>query len=309
MAIPPEMLRLPDGYGSTGDPVESNPFNASDPRHAVWNDATRAAEEQVSRLDAHLLQEVPTTIAELNQWRVELFVGRFDAWSKRSVHVVWSDAMVRHFDQWLVSYANASLGSLATSAIGSDLDRETAIVSIRTQLASRVKYWQAEARRYRADQESRVTSIKTEDEREGYHGGTQASVQFGSPVLPVDRNGHSEVTPAKFMSGAPCKTGPATVLPHDSAAFDIAAQDLSSSDGRRAAMSAFLASCNQTTQDHIEQHHIWKSMKHTTPRSFQYWLAMKPVAKQTKACDQNIRRILSMSAADFVGSLRDRRLI
>jgi hypothetical protein len=93
------------------------------------------------------------------------------------------------------------------------------------------------------------------------------------------------------------------------APFDYNAQDFLSKDGRRAAVIDFLDWCNRATATHVEQRHIWKAMRHRSPRSLQYWLAMSGRPKETKACDDNVRRILMMKPADFVTLLRERRLV
>ena len=45
-------------------------------------------------------------------------------------------------------------------------------------------------------------------------------------------------------------------------------------------------------------------MKYKGPRQLEYWLKVDP--KETRACDTNVRRILSMSAPDFVELLKAR---
>ncbi len=52
MEVPPQLLRLPEGLAETGDPEPENPFKAGDPRHEVWAEKTREAEEAVARARA-----------------------------------------------------------------------------------------------------------------------------------------------------------------------------------------------------------------------------------------------------------------
>lgn len=87
-------------------------------------------------------------------------------------------------------------------------------------------------------------------------------------------------------------------------AFDIAAQDLETKEGRREAVDAFLAYANRSQRHTVKQHHIWKAMGYTTARPFQYWLEMKGPPKETVACDQNARRVLAMATSYFLDLLR-----
>ena len=91
--------------------------------------------------------------------------------------------------------------------------------------------------------------------------------------------------------------------------FDLAAQDLETNEGRKAAVEAFLSACNRVSQQRILKKHISQAMGHGTVRSFQYWLEMKGPPKETLACDQNVRRVLAMSIPDFLALLRRKRHI
>ena len=91
--------------------------------------------------------------------------------------------------------------------------------------------------------------------------------------------------------------------------FDLAAQDLETNEGRKAAVEAFLSACNRVSQQRILKKHISQAMGHGTVRSFQYWLEMKGPPKETLACDQNVRRVLAMSIPDFLALLRCKRYI
>ena len=102
---------------------------------------------------------------------------------------------------------------------------------------------------------------------------------------------------------------PAHGPPDDPVPFDLAAQDLQISGGRKKAVEAFLADCNRTSQERILKKHIWQAMGYKNPRPFQYWLAMKGPPKETPTCAQNARHILGMSVTDFLDLLRRKRLI
>jgi hypothetical protein len=156
--------RLPDAYSRTGDPVDGNPFAVQDPRHKVWSEATREAEEEVARTKAAALLASTCVDPSREGARLLLFAAVethgaiFDAWAKRGITVLWSDDEMHSYDQWLVAYANAMINAVeeshAAHAIASSMvPVEGLLVRLRNLLGGRVHHWKAEARRYRADQE------------------------------------------------------------------------------------------------------------------------------------------------------------
>ena len=85
----PKSFRLPESVIGTGDPQGSNPFPPSDPRHNVWTELTRDAEEEVCRIDAQVLER-PKSFDELlaidaHDWLLNSRVAKFDVWAKRKV--------------------------------------------------------------------------------------------------------------------------------------------------------------------------------------------------------------------------------
>ena len=141
-------FNLPTGLPPTGDPIERNPFPASDPRHRVWYDATLSAEEAVSRLSSAVVKTRDSGLDSSAAWMIGLFVRSFDIWATRSIQVVWSDDEVRSYDQWLFKYANAWLDNCRKTGHFSD---ET-LLEFRSQLVERVQWWKVEARTYLAKQ-------------------------------------------------------------------------------------------------------------------------------------------------------------
>ena len=115
---------------------------------------------------------------------------------------------------------------------------------------------------------------------------------------------------AREESGVPAPISPhAAVTSEDATPFAFAEYDLETSVGRRAAVKTFLVSCNHSTPKDIKQRHIWKAIGYQAARQFQYWLAAEPRPKGTKACDENVRRILRTHPADFVELLKRQNLL
>jgi hypothetical protein len=81
--------------------------------------------------------------------------------------------------------------------------------------------------------------------------------------------------------------------------FDLSAADLTTKEGRQAALRAFLTACNEEAGERLGLSHIWHAMRHSGPRQLQYWTVGQPRSKVTKATDQNVRRILGMTPTDF----------
>ena len=179
MPDPPESFRLPEGFASSGDPIEKNPFPLDDSRHRVWRDATRAAEQEVARIDVDFFaclervereknaaEEAGGTIAQdsllLAAWardkacHVSMFLAKFDAWAKRGTHVIWSDQQVERNDRWLESFANGWIDRVSDRYASNLPPREASelLLVLRNALAARVQFWRAEARGYRSEQET-----------------------------------------------------------------------------------------------------------------------------------------------------------
>jgi hypothetical protein len=57
----------------------------------------------------------------------------------------------------------------------------------------------------------------------------------------------------------------------------------------------------------VNRRHVWLAVGHTAARQFQFWQASDP--KATAQDDQNFRRILAMSPADFEALLKKKGII
>jgi len=157
------------------------------------------------------------------------------------------------------------------------------------------------------------------EERPDHEGGTRAVPMRALPdaaVLVVRTGALDEVvraTPAGTLERAPTLESVArpqqgSVEDADpSAAFDLDDQDLSTTEGRIQAVNRFLECCNEESElsPEILRTHIWTEAGYGNARSFQHWQAMDP-ARSTRACDENMRRVLSTSPADFVAQVRTR---
>lgn len=178
MPDPLESFRLPHGYASSGDPIEKNPFPLDEPRHRVWRDATRTAEQEEARINVDFVaclervkceqnaaEEAGGTIQDsllLAAWArakacyLSMFLAKFDAWAKRGTHVIWSDQEVERNDRWLEFYANVWIDQVSNSYASNLPPREASelLLALRNALAARVHFWRAEARRYRSEQET-----------------------------------------------------------------------------------------------------------------------------------------------------------
>jgi len=166
--VPNDPFQLPDGFSSSGDPVEGNPFPPENPRHAVWDEATRAAELEICELKARSLGRLTTFEAFVEapvspyEWLVAPMLGKFDIWARRGVHVIWSDPELAGFDKWLVSAANAFLVETEKFLERTPLPFPTEMLRLRARnaFAERVQYWKLESRRFRELQ--RAAAAKAE---------------------------------------------------------------------------------------------------------------------------------------------------
>ncbi len=165
MTDPPD-VRLPESFAESGDPQDSNPFPAGDPRYDVWEEATREAEEEVCRINEDALGgrksfgDWVLNPVHPHDGLLEVPVAKFDVWARRYIKVVWTDAQVASYDQWLLNYANAWLDVLARRLDESPppFSVEEALIEARNRLGNRVQFWKGEGRRYRAEQQAHAAA-------------------------------------------------------------------------------------------------------------------------------------------------------
>jgi hypothetical protein len=127
------------------DPVEAgNPFPQDDPRHQLWDAATRNARETLVRIDLEL-DEAEKAGPHPDRYRdrmIALAVSRFDVWARRTQSVVRSAAALDDYQAWLTTYVTQWLAYVADTCPTVDVGDE-----LRQQLSSRAQHWVAEARR------------------------------------------------------------------------------------------------------------------------------------------------------------------
>ena len=142
------------------DPVDDNPFLPSDPRHEVWQKATRRAEEEFHRLSEGLLDLRWETSAGFQAMIVGAVSAQFDIWANRSLHVIRDDDSVKAFGKWLVTYANSYIEKYVKRwTCPPDVQREDLLTELRTALMGRVEHWQAEARDHVSGIEGALSKI------------------------------------------------------------------------------------------------------------------------------------------------------
>ncbi len=151
-----DLLRLPEGLRSSGDPVVGNPYGVQDPRHTVWTDATARAAQELHAFNAasvgylnELYSNNPDDARRvlLAHWK-HILIGKFDIWAKRGVHVVWCEADERQFVEWLERYANVWLKEVKQFFPLELGNIDWLLGGLRMCLIARIEYWKSEAQRY-----------------------------------------------------------------------------------------------------------------------------------------------------------------
>ena len=151
-----DLLRIPEGLRSSGDPVVGNPFRDVDSRHTVWANATRRAEQELRAFNAagfgRLNEVQPRTPEEAHRviaaHQKQIVTGKFDIWAKRGVQVVWSEYDEQAFVKWLEQYANAWLNEMRQFFPAELGNIDWLLEELRTRLIARIEYWKSEALRY-----------------------------------------------------------------------------------------------------------------------------------------------------------------
>jgi hypothetical protein len=154
------LLNFPDGWTTSVDPVEGNPFRSDDKRRRVWADATRYAEEELCQFRSDYLKlhssaynkhrsaaEAEKAVADRT---CVLAVGKFDIWARRGSKVVWTDSGVLDFDKWLDHYAEACLKEIR-GWFPTSIPVDWVLREVRPKLARQCQWWKAEAHRYLAE--------------------------------------------------------------------------------------------------------------------------------------------------------------
>jgi hypothetical protein len=163
LPVDPHLLRMPEGLTTSGDPQDGgNPYPDGTPYHALWRQATRIAEEAVARLKAEWMHEMralpsPQSLDDLTRQSAQLSaqhrdvrLREFEIWGARAAQVVLTDVDLRHFDDWIVGYAESSLEFHASGMHQYGLSPHVIsneVAAFRQGLAGVVFHLKAEARR------------------------------------------------------------------------------------------------------------------------------------------------------------------
>jgi hypothetical protein len=255
MTITPEDLCRIPGSGESVDPCGNNPFPPDDARHQVWADATRLAEEELSRLKVELLSRRCGSPTQMMDFIIAANKGRFHIWAKRGVHVVWGDFNIPPYDTWLLRYAEATLKT-ASEHCPAYISREGLLTELRLQLMREVEYCKAEARRHVSQQPPEMS-------------------QGDQPKLGPE--GASDAPPATERKGND------TVMDNGGA---------NSGTDRRKAVDAYIEEVFSRTRKRITRTDIWKAAKYRSRTEFERWERNDP-DRPNRAAHAAFTRILT----------------
>ena len=87
------------------------------------------------------------------------------------------------------------------------------------------------------------------------------------------------------------------------AVFDMARHDLETADGRHRAIDDYLRACTASAGKTIRRTHIWRSLGHDSPRTFQYWQNLTE-GRQSRKCNTAVLQVLQTPPATFIEQLR-----
>ena len=289
--------------------LERCPYPDGHPRRDLWLMAGGFLSESVYRGQADLLDKLPdASNDEIKAILVKASVLQFDAGFSIVVKTVhdyataskFIDAMAQRRDQDLTRFRKR----LEQEPIPAWVRNAGLHERLRLRLNQRVAHWTAEAfaaiRRKQAssgdspapDHPSGAST--TGNDLEGLIAETRQRIEH--------RNQHLTATPTAD------RIEQTDSAPRDIGGFELTAYGLSTAEGRRRAIADYLKACTQHADQPVYQKHIWQSIQHTDPRTFQYWLA-NDLDKQSAACDEAVRRVLQRAPETFVEQLRARHLL
>lgn len=128
------------------DPVEGgNPFPASDPRRARWDEATACARAALQRYDDELAAYAPIIHDPeiyAHRW-LNLATMRFDTWARRGLAAVNDNQTRLQYASWLQTYVENWFQYVADTCPHVACDVRTELAS---RLRARAEHWIDEAR-------------------------------------------------------------------------------------------------------------------------------------------------------------------
>lgn len=80
--------------------------------------------------------------------------------------------------------------------------------------------------------------------------------------------------------------------------FLVSEFDLNSADGRRKATEAFLEATTRLAKRRLTKRDIWRTLRYSSPRQFEYWQAAAPGVSRT--ITERMRSILNMTPTEFL---------
>lgn len=179
-------FKLHESFRSTGDPFPENPFAQDDPRHEVWREETHTAETEAARLNSDILAWKASNPEDQVDRTIALFLGKFDIWASRHICVLWSDAAIHEYIQWLVDFAESGIRAAVTSC-PAPISREVLTAELRVRFLQRVEYWKSQALEIRSGSTSRAKS-GNQPQTQLPPAGTAAEATDNANPYPVRQN-------------------------------------------------------------------------------------------------------------------------
>jgi hypothetical protein len=166
-------------------PGGKNPFPDGDPRHGEWENAAAEAEEELARLHASMLADLPPEAhspESFAQWRIKVLVAAFDIQAKFQTRF-WSVLLgfesltdARCFDEILLATLLTDLLRKAEQKCPLRYPRDLYLSEVSIALKQRRAHWKAEAlsRARKAGHSSNGNAIGITEPKPNESGGKDA---------------------------------------------------------------------------------------------------------------------------------------
>ncbi len=124
------------------DFIEGNPFSVDEPRHSVWENATRNAREELALIESNLKQTGPLPSHGGMGSVIDIATKRFDVWAKRASQFAATEDELIGYSLWLIEYAEVSRRNTIKTIPGCLVVND----QVRFQLLERVYWWEKAVR-------------------------------------------------------------------------------------------------------------------------------------------------------------------